>query len=203
VTPPTGSASILATVARTFGTETAALTLVGAGCAEVWVAASNQLARVAQDFEYVLGEGPARDCTTGGREIVERDAGMLNRWHHYGPAVLGMGITLVAAAPLRWSAGCLGALTVFDPQLPLIGSLRAVAQDLALAVINERSRPSLLAQGDDRAAIHQAAGVVSIQCGCAVVDALALLRAYSFAHGEAIGSVASRVLRHELRLDVA
>jgi hypothetical protein len=69
-------------------------------------------------------------------------------------------------------------------------------------MLNADAQPALLAQGDHRAQVHQAAGIVSVQCGCRVAEALLLLKAYSYAHGEGIGSVAARVLRHELRLDV-
>ncbi|HZM83853.1 MAG TPA: ANTAR domain-containing protein [Candidatus Limnocylindrales bacterium] len=201
---------MLAAVAGLFGTDAAALTLLDADHTELWVAASNPTARLAQDLEYTLGEGPARDSTAGDGAILERGPGLHTRWRRYGPAVRQIGIEAVAAVPLPWSAGYFGALTVFDPactffdpaNAPAMGSLRAVARDLTIAVLNANAQPALLAQGDHRAQVHQAAGIVSVQCGCGVAEALLLLKAYSYAHGEGIGSVAARVLRHELRLDV-
>jgi hypothetical protein len=194
---------MLAAVAGLFGTDAAALTLLDADQSEVWVAASTLTARLAQDLEYTLGEGPARDATAGNRVILEHGPGLPTRWRHYGPALRQFGIEAVAAVPLPWSAGYLGALTVFDPDGPAMGSLRAVARDLALAVLNADAQPALLAQGDHRAQVHQAVGIVSVQCGCGVAEALLLLKAYSYAHGEGIASVAARVLRHELRFDVS
>lgn len=197
------SGTMLAAIAGLFGTDAAALTLLDADQTEVWVAASNRAARMAQDLEYTLDEGPARDAAAGNATIIERGTGLQGRWRHYGPAVRQIGIEAVAAVPLPWSAGYLGALTIFDPAEDLSAdSLRAVAGDLAGAVLNADAQPALLAQGDHRAQVHQAAGIVSVQCGCPVGEALLLLKAYSYAHGEGIGSVAARILRHELRLDV-
>jgi hypothetical protein len=191
---------MLAAVAGLFGTDAAALTLLDADQTEVWVAASNALARLAQDLEYTLGEGPARDATAANGAILDHGQGLQTRWRHYGPAVRQIGIEAVAAVPLPWSAGYLGALTVFNPTR--VEGMGAVARDLAVAALNADAQPALLAQGDHRAQVHQAAGIVSVQCGIPVAEALLLLKAYSYAHGEGIGSVAARVLRHELRLDV-
>ena len=195
---------MLAAVAGLFGSDAAALTLLDADHTEVWVAASSPTARLAQDLEYTLGEGPARDATASDAAILERGQGLQTRWRHYGPAVRQIGVEAVAAVPLPWSAGYLGALTVFDPARDLaMGSLRAVARDLAVVVLNADAQPALLAMGDHRAQVHQAAGIVSVQCGCGVAEALLLLKAYSYAHGEGIASVAARVLHRELRFDVS
>jgi hypothetical protein len=48
--------------------------------------------------------------------------------------------------------------------------------------------------------VHQAAGMVSQECGCGPGDALALLRARAFADGRTAGEIAAAVLRGELRL---
>lgn len=194
---------MLAAIAGLVGTDAAALTLLDADQTEVWIAASNATARLAQDLEYTLGEGPARDATATNSAIFVRGSELPARWRHYGPAARQIGIDTVAAVPLPWSAGYLGALTVFDPiENQVVDRMRTVARDLAVAVLNADAQPALLAQGDHRAQVHQAAGIVSVQCGCCVAEALLLLKAYSYAHGEGIASVAARVLRHELRLDV-
>lgn len=199
---------MLATVAGLFGTKSVALTLFGEApeVSQIWVAASSVDARLAQDLEYTLGEGPARESAVSRRAIVERGPMLQIRWQHYGPALRRIGISAVAAVPLaqsRTREASLGALTVFNPDLLALGSLRAVARDLAVAVLDEEAgrQRAMLAHGDLRPAVHQAAGVVSVQCGCGVSEALVLMRAYSYAHGESIDSVAGRVLRHELRLD--
>ena len=58
----------------------------------------------------------------------------------------------------------------------------------------------LFGEADFPAGVHQAAGMVSQQCGCGPSDALALLRARAFADGRTAEEIAAAVLRGELRL---
>jgi hypothetical protein len=59
-----------------------------------------------------------------------------------------------------------------------------------------------LGSGDDfRLAVHQAAGMVSVQLGIPLDDALARLRAFAFAAEESVSEVARRIVARELRLD--
>jgi len=49
--------------------------------------------------------------------------------------------------------------------------------------------------------VHQASGMVSVQAGVPVDDALVILRAHAFARGRTIGSVASDVVGRRLAFD--
>lgn len=49
------------------------------------------------------------------------------------------------------------------------------------------------------AEVHQAAGMISVQLGVAVLDALVRLRAYAFSHDQAITTVARAVMERRLR----
>jgi hypothetical protein len=57
-----------------------------------------------------------------------------------------------------------------------IGRARAPAR-------RRRSRLPRFGEADVAAVVHQAAGMVSQQCGCGIADALALLRARAFSAG--------------------
>jgi hypothetical protein len=52
-----------------------------------------------------------------------------------------------------------------------------------------------------RAAVHQATGMVSVQAGVPIGDALALLQAHAFADGRSISGVAADVVARHLRFD--
>src|ERR1700761_5753690 len=54
---------------------------------------------------------------------------------------------------------------------------------------------------DDHAQVYQATGMVSVQRGVGLEQALALLRAYAFTHERALGEVAAAVVERRLRLD--
>jgi hypothetical protein len=60
--------------------------------------------------------------------------------------------------------------------------------------------PPLFAEADYQAVVHQAAGVVSVQCDCDIDDALAMLRARSFANGQPVTAIAARIVDGTLRL---
>ena len=53
------------------------------------------------------------------------------------------------------------------------------------------------------ARVYQATGMVSAQRGVGLEASLALLRAYAFAHDQALGEVAAAVVARRLRLDSA
>ena len=54
---------------------------------------------------------------------------------------------------------------------------------------------------DDHAQVYQATGMVSAQRGVGLEEALALLRAYAFAHDLTLDEVAAAVVARRLRLD--
>jgi hypothetical protein len=205
--------AFISSVAGTLGSRGAAISLLGNGNTEALVVASDTTARTAQDLEFMLGEGPSRDASTDRLVVVADGATMVDRWPRYGPALARLGVRTVASAPLALRHLCLGALTVFDPRpSPPDGpasSLRTVADTLTHTVllvpdgdgVTDIPDLPLFADADHRAVVHQAAGVVSVQNDCSVVDALALVRARAFAEGEPIDSVALRIVERRLRLN--
>ncbi|MFJ2740348.1 GAF and ANTAR domain-containing protein [Streptomyces sp. NPDC087440] len=190
-------------VADACGTRSAALTLVGADLGQLAVAASDRLARQAQDVEYVLGDGPAREAARGRLVVAAHGADVEQRWPGYGVGLAGLGLSAVVAVPLTAPSGCFGALTVFDPRPGLAeeGVLDEVAAALADGVLlGADAEADLYGGADLRAVVHQAAGVLSEQVRCSVSDALELIKARAFAGGESAESVAERIVSGELRL---
>jgi hypothetical protein len=49
--------------------------------------------------------------------------------------------------------------------------------------------------------VHQAAGMVSVQLGISVAEALVRLRAHAFRHDRLLGDVANEVVARRLRLE--
>src|SRR5262249_25518482 len=102
---------------------------------------------------------------------------------------------------------CLGALTVFDPFAPQgaadLSGVATIADALTHSVLMSHGAAvlPLLGEVDDRAQIHQASGIVSVQYGCTPADALALLKAHAFTHGMNLADVAEQVIQHDLRFD--
>ncbi|WP_314410494.1 ANTAR domain-containing protein [Streptomyces kroppenstedtii] len=184
-------------VARACNTGSAALTLVGSDLTQLAVAASDRPARSAQDLEYLLGIGPARDAARDGIPVSASGGAMERRWPSYGSGLTTLGISTVFAVPLKTSSGCLGALTVFDPRHTTtdLQGFAQVAEALTDTILLAPDvDPELGAEADVRAVVHQAAGALAERGKRPVADALALIKAHAFASGEPLESVAQRIM---------
>ncbi|MGW3142678.1 ANTAR domain-containing protein [Streptomyces sp. NPDC001139] len=190
-------------VAKACGSSGAALTLVGAEFADLALAASDEPSRAAQELEFLLGEGPARDATSTAGPVTATGDALARRWPGYGPALGELGIAEVAAVPLNLDGSCVGALTVYDPAPGVAGTsaFAEIAEALTRSVILGPAGVTDLYEGIDlRARVHQAAGMVSVQLDCPVADALELIRAHAFGEGVPAHRVAERIVEGELRL---
>lgn len=208
----------MAAVAAAMGVGSATATMRGQRLLAVVSASSDDVARAAHDLEVVLGEGPAITAMTEGAPVSADSGSLRHRWPLYGSAVGELGVRTVVAVPLRQAATCLGAICAYSPDLVLPDGLVTVAGQVADAV----TRTVLLAPGpfpdpgfpggfpgaplfgesDYQAVVHQAAGMVSVQCGCGIDDAEDLLRARAFADGQPVEKVALAVLRGDAHLGV-
>jgi len=198
-------------VAAAIGLPSTAVVLLGTQPDEAVVAASDATARAAHDLEFVLGEGPAYLAADRAQTVQVAGTALAGRWPRYGPAVSSLGVRAVIAVPLQ-PAG-LGAVCAYTSR-PAISdhAARAAGQiadalPLALtqdarALLSGHDVPALplFGEADFPAVIHQAAGVISQQCGCGISDALALLRARAFSAGRPAEEIAANVVRGALRL---
>jgi hypothetical protein len=198
-------------VVAAIGMPSAAVILLADEQWEVVVAASDATARAAHDLEFVLGEGPAHLAAACGQTAQVTGTALGDRWPQYGPAVARLGVRAVIAVPLLPSTG-LGAVCAYSSQ-------PAISRDAAMAAIRIADalpptlarvlRGSWTADGIAElplfgeagfpAVVHRAAGMVSLQCGCEITDALALLRARAFSAGRPAEEIAAGILRGELR----
>jgi hypothetical protein len=203
----------MGSVAEVAQADSAAVTLFGPGLTETLSSASDGIAKAAQDAEFTLGEGPARDAVTC-RHTIRARASICQRWPNYGPTVAGLGIRSIAAVPIVPARSePIGALALFGlrPHSPPddLDGLRAVADTITSMLLDETStndtmdeavhRP-LMADGDHRPVVHQAAGIVSVQCDCTIPDALAMIRARAFTKDEPLEAVATAIVNRTLRL---
>ena len=53
---------------------------------------------------------------------------------------------------------------------------------------------------DLRPVVHQAAGMLCVQAGCTIADAIALIRARAFAEAESVEATAMRIVSGRLHL---
>jgi len=182
----------------------------------LWVtaAASDAASKAMEELQFTLGEGPCLDAFTAGRPVLVADLAEdgIGRWPVYCSNAQGRGVHSVLAMPMQIGAARLGIMDVFREQAgPL--SAAALAQALAFA---ELATLSLL-DGQERAedgqaaglgdaldpsfAVYQAQGMIMVQLGVSLAEALARIRAYAYANDRGVGSVASDILGRILILE--
>lgn len=193
----------MAAVASVLGTRGAMAALRGRRHAVALVAASDADALAAHDLELVLAEGPVSDVVALGTPLTVTGTALLERWPRYGPAVAELGVRAVTAAPLGPPG--LGALCAYAAE-PAIGVSTAATDWMARALTQMvladdiLPDPPVFDEASYRAVVHQAAGVVSVHCGCDVDAAEDLLTARAFADGVPVEEIAAQVMRGETRL---
>jgi hypothetical protein len=178
------------------------------------VAATDGSARLMEDLQFALGEGPCVDASRSRTPVLMPDLARsaVSRWPGFGPAVLDAGIAAIFALPLQVGAIRLGILDLYrdvsgpleDDRLALALAYADAAVVLLLHLQDRTSadgslHPQLGGPLDDRAAIHQATGVISVQAAVGLTDALLLLRGHAFAADRPILDVARDVMAKALR----
>ena len=184
---------------------------VGGGTAAVWGPNSREL----EEVQFSLGEGPCIDAFISRRPVLEPDLpgrGM-RRWPGYAPAAQDFGVRAVFAIPLQVGAARLGALDIYRAE---VGSLSAKALSQAVTFADIAVR--LLLDGthtttdgetvtgvDDllayRAEVYQAQGMVMVDLGVSLTEAMARLRGHAYAEGLPLSDVARDVVAGTLKLD--
>lgn len=205
----------LASVAESVGARGVTVTFFGANEAQTLAAASDPAAKAAQDLEFMLGEGPTRETARSAEPLAVSGSALCERWPLFGPAVMRLGVRLVAALPMEPTGspfGSLGTLTLLDPRpeatedLELLHAAAGALTPLAVppgftaGAAADTGWPAVIAQADLRPVVHQATGFLSAQRECAPADALALIRAHAFTHDRTVEAVAADIVDRTLRL---
>jgi GAF domain len=175
---------------------------------------TNAVSHLIEELQYTLGEGPCVDAYQQGKVVAEPDLSdpAEGRWPVFTPPALEAGVRAVFGFPMRSGTVRLGALNLYrDWRGPLTDGQHAdalVLADLAARWVLETQAGAppdavaheLEASADFHFVVHNAAGIVSVQQGISVTDALIRLRAYAFSSDRLLADVAEDVIARILRL---
>ena len=206
--PETYPQQVCAAAADLLGVSGAGLTLMTKSVlGAVW--ASDTVSRTVEDLQFALGEGPALDAFRWGAPALEPLLAGSSRWPFFGPHVLALGVEAIFSLPLQVGVICLGTVNLLR-DCPGFLSRDELADALVLADVVTGDLIDLQAQGmlhlapsdyqGQRARVHQATGMVSVQIAADMTSALARIRAYAFSNEISIFAVADMVLARTLRL---
>lgn len=178
-----------------------------------------------EDLQFTLGEGPSLEAATAGIPVLAAElTAAAGRWPAFTGPALELGVNAVFAFPLRIGAIDLGTLTAYRATAgPLnpgqVTDALALADAVTLTVLHSKSAEGTAAGTgtgtgtglDDqpgpgwatpvtyRAEVHQATGMVSVQLGVGLAEALARLRAFAFGRDLLLADVAADVVARRLR----
>lgn len=179
------------------------------------VCSSNDVSALIEDLQYTLGEGPCVDAHQENRPVLEPDLAQpaTSRWFGFTPPAVAAGVRAVFGFPLEVGAARLGSLNLYRDE-PGSMTDEEYADALVLSRVAARALLTMQAQAPPgalateleeganfRFVVHQASGMVSVQLGVTVGEALARLRAYAFGNDWALTMVAEAVVARQLRLD--
>lgn len=179
---------------------------------------TNEIGALLENMRFALGEGPCEDCLRAGVPVLVGDLDCWEnhqRWPLFTPSGDATGAQAVFAFPLRSGAIRLGALvlhrTSAGPLTPdQVADAHVVADIVLSLVLDELTRvhvdagvPAFGGMPLSRAEVHQATGMVSVQMGVSLDQALVRLRAHAFAHDVQVAEVARDIVARHLRLSPA
>ena len=185
-------------------------TLASAGSADATSA-------VIDELQFTFGEGPSIDAHRDGGPVVEPDLAQpdVERWPAFAPRAVRAGVLAVCAFPLVVGAARVGAIHLYrDRTGPLDAEqhadalvLAAVAAREVLAAQSAASRSvDLIGPLDNDLAlprlplvVHQASGMVAVQLGVPVDEALLRIRARAFGEDRAVSGLAADIVARRLR----
>jgi len=176
---------------------------------------SDAVSALIEELQYTLGEGPCVDAHRLGRPVLEPDLvhAAATRWPAFTPEAVAGGARAVFGFPLEVGSIQLGALNLYRISSGTLtddqhADSLVVAGVIARTILSaqDASPPGELASQLDvganlRLVVHQASGMVSVQLGVSVSEAMVRLRAHAFRHGLSVDDVARRVVDRTLSFD--
>lgn len=167
------------------------------------------------ELEFTIGEGPALDVARTHRPVLVPDLAeaSLTTWPAYGRAATALGIAAVYAFPLHVGAVHFGTLSLYATEPGTLDGER-MALALTFAEITTEHlldggrgpdgvppRTELDAAIDAHSEVYQAQGMVMVELGIDLADALARLRAHAFALDRDLVDVARDVIAGRERIE--
>ncbi len=200
--------------------DAAAISLVFDGASSGTLGSSGEPARMYDELQFTLGEGPCLDSVARRSPILVVDLADPEeaRYPVYGPALLSHQIRGVCAIPVVVAGEFVGALDLFRAQpgpLPGVDLTNAVAAaelagiplldlmdgDLQAAMSDPHSDSWAELHKLSRVEVSQATGMLVAQLEVEPAEALVRLRAHAYAAGRSVIDVARDILDRRLKLD--
>lgn len=200
--------------------DAAAISVIFDGAPTGTLGASSETARVYDELQFTLGEGPCLESISRKAPVLVVDLAESGerRWPAFGPAMLAHHVRGIYAMPVVVAGEYIGALDLFrqrpgrldDEELagatvaaelagvPMLDLLDA---DLQAAVGDPNSSAWLELNTLSRVEVSQATGMLVAQLDIDPAEALVRLRAHAYLTGRSASDVARDILDRKLTLE--
>lgn len=209
-----GAARLCSTCADVTEMSGAGVMLLAGEMPQGSVCTSGDLSPLIEDLQYTFGEGPCVDAYRQRRPVIESDLAnpIEPRWPAFTPSARDAGVGAVFGFPVTLSGVRFGALNLYRREPgPLTADQHADALIMAtfaaraVMAMQADAPPGalgaeLVAGGNFQAIVHQASGMIAVQLGVSVADALVRLRAHAFSKDRLVVEIARDVVDRRLRL---
>jgi hypothetical protein len=161
-----------------------------------------------EDLQLTVGEGPSVDAYNSSGPVLVADLTTeYRRWPVFVPGAIALGVTAVFSFPLQIGAARMGVLDLYRnttgplAKRQLIDAFQLVEASTVAVLDNVEAGPEMgPLLGDMHNGVHQATGIVTVQLGVSVHDALLRIRAHAFSHQLTLNEVGRQIVSRELRL---
>lgn len=199
------------------GVTGAGLMLMDGNTSRGSVATTDDVSTLIEELQFDLGEGPCIDAYRQDRPVAEPNLAnpAVPRWLAFTPPALAAGARAVFGFPLQVGAVRLGALNLYcttpgplssDQHTDAIVMASVAAHALLLMQSNAPEgviAAELEAGSNFHPVVHQASGMIAVQLGVDLAEALVRLRAYAFAREQSVTQVSDDVVNRRLRFSTS
>jgi GAF domain-containing protein len=180
------------------------------------VAITDGPAATMEELQFTLGEGPCVESSSAGRPVLQPDLAHTGpaRWPAFTAGAQEAGIRAIFAFPLRVGGIRLGVLDLYRDEvgdltqdqlrdaLSFADAATAVLLHLQAERSQEGGEPGSIPVLEDRAEVHQATGMISVQADISMAEALVRLRARAYAESRPILALSQDVLSRAIEFSV-
>ncbi len=190
--------------------------MTGSGSREM-VYATDSVSQELDELQFTLGEGPCIDAFRDRRPVLEgamEDGSAQNRWPGFAREAVELGVRATFAFPLQAAGVAFGVVELYrssegslsDAELHTALLIVTAADHLVLDELSRstRSVTGLLgaARSGGHPQVHQATGMVAVQLGVPMQEALARLRAAAYSGDQTIDEVSHDVVSRARRFSL-
>lgn len=185
------------------------VSMVTSGGQSVTAHASDLLAGAVEDLQHTLGEGPGVAASDSGAavlvpDLVDLTDANLGQWPTFAKESAAIGVRAAFAFPLLLGTTSIGAFSLYRTAAgglspDELSQGRISADAVALTLAGSEDHPHEESHLDPMR-VHQAAGMVMVQLGVPIDQALLRLRAAAYAEGSTVDELAGTIVRRRRRL---